>query len=249
MNHTQQRSVNWAALLLSVLALLQLFGAVAGCGGANAPDIRSRSFTFDFNNGNEGWNADFADLPSNYNQATYELGVSHAELPSPVPVVRRGIRIQGHNRSDDLFMFLKRKVTGLLPLRTYRVTYTVEFLSNAPESSFGIGGGPGSAVIVKAGATNFEPKATVDSRDGYLRLNADKGNQSAGGANLKVLGSIGIPGDQAVYTFKTLNGVTAPVTVTADSAGSVWLVLGTDSGYEGLTALYYTAMTASFELL
>ena len=248
MNHTQQRSVNWAAILLSVLALLQLAGAIAGCGGSNTPDLRSRSYTFDFNNGYEGWAGEFADLPSNYDQPTYELSVSHTELPSPAPVVRRGIRIQGHNRSDDLFMFLKRQVTGLLPLRKYRVTYTVEFLSNAPESWAGIGGGPGSGVIVKAGATTTEPRAVVDSRDGYLRLNADKGNQSTGGTNLKVLGSIGITGNEEVYAFKTLNGSTAPVEVTTDSTGSIWLAIGTDSGFEGLTALYYTAVTADFEL-
>lgn len=241
--------MNWAALFLSVLALLHLIGAISGCGGSNAPNLRSRSFTFDFNNGNEGWSTDFADLPADYDPSLYELGVSHTELPLTLPVVRRGMRIQGHNRSDDLFMFFKRKVTGLLPLRTYRVTYTIEFLSNAPESSVGVGGSPGAAVIVKAGATTFEPEVEVDSRDDYLRLNADKGNQSTGGTNLKVLGSIGIPGDQEVYTLKTLRGHIAYVDVTADSTGSVWLAFGTDSGYEGLTALYYTTVTADFALL
>lgn len=39
------------------------------------------------------------------------------------------------------------------------------------------------------------------------------------------------------------------IAVTADQDGRVWLLVSTDSGFESLTALYYTRVTASFDPL
>jgi len=38
------------------------------------------------------------------------------------------------------------------------------------------------------------------------------------------------------------------VTVEADDAGRVWLIVGTDSGFEGLTALYYARISYTLAL-
>ena len=38
--------------------------------------------------------------------------------------------ITGNNQSDDLFMFFKRRVTGLQPNGRYRVTFALEFVTN-----------------------------------------------------------------------------------------------------------------------
>jgi hypothetical protein len=37
------------------------------------------------------------------------------------------------------------------------------------------------------------------------------------------------------------------VDVTADSNGRVWLLVGSDSGFESITSLYYTQVLATFE--
>jgi hypothetical protein len=42
------------------------------------------------------------------------------------------------------------------------------------------------------------------------------------------------------------NNHAARQTVVTDSSGSLWLVFGTDSGFEGLTELWYTHLTAAF---
>ena len=42
------------------------------------------------------------------------------------------------------------------------------------------------------------------------------------------------------YRIKTLNNVERPFEVTTDEGGRLWLIVGTDSGFEGLTTLYYT---------
>ena len=80
-------------------------------------------------------------------------------------------------------------------------------------------------------------------------MNVDKGNQYSGGDSMVVLGNVA---HQEVvnreYRIKTLDGLDLPVTVEADDAGRVWLVVGTDSGFEGLTALYDARISFTLDL-
>ena len=201
------------------------------------PSADPVEFDFSFEADTDGWVVGFADLPEDYDQSIYELDGGHRALPDGLDGV--GIYVQGHNRSDDLFMYLKRRVDGLTPAASYTVSATVELATNAALASVGIGGSPGSSVFVKAGASTREPDAAPDS-SGHLRMNIDKGNQSRGGSHMAVLGTVGHPdivGEE--FRVKTLDSVDGTVVVKADDSGSVWLIVGTDSGFEGLTRLYY----------
>ena len=201
------------------------------------PGAELVEFDFSFETDADGWVVAFADLPEDYDQSIYELDGGHRALPDGLDGA--GIFVQGHNRSDDLFMYLKRRVDGLSPVASYTVSATVDLATNAALASVGIGGSPGSSVYVKAGASTAEPEAAPDST-GHLRMNIDKGNQSRSGSQMAVLGTVGHPdivGDE--FRLKTLDSMDRPVVVKADDSGSAWLIVGTDSGFEGLTRLYY----------
>jgi len=201
------------------------------------PGSEPVEFDFSFETDADGWVVAFADLPEDYDQSIYELDGGHRALPDGLDGA--GIYVQGHNRSDDLFMYLKRRVDGLTPAASYTVSASVDLATNAALASVGIGGSPGSSVFVKAGASTAEPEAAPDST-GHLRMNIDKGNQSRGGSQMAVLGTVGHPDivdDE--YRLKTLDNMDSPVVVKADDSGGAWLIVGTDSGFEGLTRLYY----------
>jgi len=201
------------------------------------PDSYPVEFDFSFETDADGWVVAFADLPEDYDQSIYELDGGHGALPDGLDGA--GIYVQGHNRSDDLFMYLKRRVDGLTPAASYTVSATIDLATNAALGLVGIGGAPGESVFVKAGASTAEPEAAPDST-GHLRMNIDKGNQSQGGSRMAVLGAVGHPdivGDE--FRLKTLDTMDSPVVVKADDSGSAWLIVGTDSGFEGLTRLYY----------
>ena len=203
------------------------------------PDPIEFSFTFD--DDAESWTVGFADLPADYDQSIFEL--DHGHRPLPDGLEGSGIYVQGHNRSDDLFIFLKRRVAGLQPNATYTVEASVDLATNVATGLVGIGGAPGESVYVKAGASDVEPDTVLDNI-GYSRMNVDKGNQSRGGEAMVVLGHIAHPGITGrEYRIKTLDNDGRPVTVEADSEGRVWLIVGTDSGFEGFTALYYDRIT------
>ena len=196
------------------------------------------TFDFIFERDAEGWIAGFADLPVDYDPQLFELDSAHRALPDGLHQ-HSGILMQGHNRSDDLFMYLKRQVDGLQPNTAYDVSVTVDLATNVQAGLVGIGGAPGESVFVKAGASTVEPAASEgDNR--HLRMNIDKGNQSRGGADMVVIGDVAhgeVTGSE--HRLKTLDNAGQPLTVESDGNGRVWLIVGTDSGFEGRTAIYY----------
>ena len=191
-------------------------------------------FSFTFESHAEGWTSGFADLPADFEPSIYELDSGHRSLPHGLE--GNGLYIQGHNRSADLFMFFKRQVEGLKAGATYAASASIDLATNVPSGSIGIGGSPGESVSVKAGAATVEPVAEGED----LRMNIDKGNQANGGEAMVVLGNVAHPdviGEE--YRIKSLENSGSPVDVTADGEGRLWLIVGTDSGFEGLSTLYY----------
>ena len=93
---------------------------------------------------------------------------------------------------------------------------------------------------MKAGASTVEPVAEEgDNR--HLRMNIDKGNQARGGQSMVVVGNVAHPDVQrSEYRIKTLDNAGLPLAVDTDGEGRLWLIVGTDSGFEGLTTLYYS---------
>ena len=234
----------WAIGFLFAASLLPLLGCGDGRDMDSGAEFAEFSYTFEADG--EGWTAGFADLPVDYDPSIFELESGYRTLPDGLE--GSGIYIQGHNRSDDLFMFLKRRVGGLIPETAYDVSVSIDLATNVPAGLVGIGGSPGSSVFVKAGASTFEPDTFEDSSR-HLRMNIDKGNQSRGGRSMVVLGDVAHPdAENREYRIKTLDGPDLPVTVEADDAGRVWLIVGTDSGFEGLTALYYARISYTLAL-
>ena len=143
-------------LLLLTFAPIALFGCAADAN--QHPPPTGHMYVVGFPNGTDGFISGFADLPPNYDPGLYTLDSAWDSQPDPLPPGRKALRIEGHNRSDDLFMFVKRRVTGLRPNADYAVSFDVTFLSNAPADAIGAGGGPGTDVFLKVGALSFEPR-------------------------------------------------------------------------------------------
>jgi hypothetical protein len=45
------------------------------------------------------------------------------------------------------------------------------------------------------------------------------------------------------YELMTVDSAGREFEVTADETGAIWFIVGTDSGFEGLTTLYYDAIS------
>ena len=211
------------------------------------------ALSFVFEEDAEDWVAGFADLPEDAADE-FELESSWEQLPGDLEGF--GLYLAGTNRSDDLFMYWTREISGLAPDTTYRVEFVLELATNVPSGLAGIGGSPTDAVFVKAGASAEEPTTEPDEL-GFLRLQIDVGRQFESGANATVIGTLDNPdveddGSGSIpFALLTVDGTAEatefeglddPVVVTTSSNGSLWLITGIDSGFEGRTEVYYSGM-------
>lgn len=227
--------------------------ALAGCGDtptAAAPG----EVVLDANPADDaGFVAAFTDYPVG-DETFMALDARRRPLPPELQRSGQGFYLSGDNRSDDLFMYLRRRVDGLRPGGRYRVSFLVEFATDSPAGCVGIGGAPGESVHVKAGAAAAEPRPEVSHARGapWYLLAVDKDSDGAhGGADAVRLGDVGNTRSSCTewrWEMKSLqNGPT--LTMTADAAGRAWVFVGTDSGFESITSLYYTRIRAVFEPL
>ena len=222
-------------------ALALLTSSVFWLSGCEIDTGTSPAHYYDFNQGNQQWQAGFSDYPSD-NASIYQLESGMRNLPTGY--TGQGFYIQGMNHSDDLFMYIKRKITGLEPATRYQLSVSVRFLTDAAANCAGAGGAPGESVYLKFGYASEEPRQA-----GYY-LNVDKGNQSQDGSNARVLdhvasSELSCNGNNFANKIVSGSGST-PLQFTSNADGSIWVFLGTDSGFEGLTRLYYRELELRF---
>lgn len=232
--------------------LASLLGCLSSaCSGAlDEPDDGTgrRDLLFTFDSSTQDWTGNFTDLaPSQVNDVGFVS--ERKELSAETGLVGGALFVSGRNPSDDLFMFVTHPVTGLLPSTPYAVTFELELVSNAPTGCVGVGGSPGESVFVKVGAAPVQPDRAVGSGGHYV-LNVDKGDQSNSGANAVVVGNLANGStdcDQPSYRPITRDNRSRPLRVTSDAQGTLWLLVGTDSGFESTTSLYYDTIRVVLE--
>lgn len=205
---------------------------------AQSPEIRR---SYDFRQGALNWQADFVGY-TNFNKNIYELLAEIRTLPPELGISGTGFYLQGHNRCDCLGMFLKRRLDstdGVVAGQRYRVSYNVTLASNAQTGCGGIGGPPGEAVNLMFGGAQIEPVTFTGLHD-TRRLNVESTVASVGGniAN----GQPCNPSSRPYISIQRSGQHTSEVT--ANAAGELWMFVGTRSGFEGFTALYYQRIDA-----
>jgi hypothetical protein len=201
---------------------------------------------FTFPSSNDQWKGDFTDYPVGQ-EVFYELAWGWENLPSPIEKLEKGLYLSGNNHSDDLFMFVRRKIIQLKPNTKYALTFSVLIESNIAAGAIGIGGSPGESLFFKVGGSTEEPKKSAVN-DFYF-LNVDKGNQAQGGNNALVIGNLANPAvdpEHPTYLPKELHS-DYPLVVESNPKGELWIFLGTDSGFEGATKFYIAKVNVEIE--
>ena len=242
--------------LLVLPALLALGAIVTACVTPPPPPDPSVPETvtkrFDFREGKLGWEAGFAEY---HKDMEMQLESGLRPLPAELETGGTGFYIQAMNRSDDVFMYLTRGLTwddGIVPNQDYRVTFRIVFASDAPTGAVGIGGAPGESVFLKAGAAPVRPEPYLD--DDNWMMNVDKGGGNSGeGEAATIVGTVenGLPAEEV--DFSNLPYVSLERThehsyiVTSSDDAELWLLVGTDSGFEGLTGIYYQEISVTVE--
>ncbi|NNG21973.1 hypothetical protein [Telluria aromaticivorans] len=210
---------------------------LAACGGADLPQPPAQVATA-FAQGLDGWQGGYAD----YHQDTAPGDVVWELRALPAPLAGTAYYTGGTNRSDDLFIYSKKRFGGYAPSTKYKLSFEIEIATNQSSGCVGVGGSPGESVYLVAGAASVEPK-TVLSGGEYL-LNIERGNQATPGPASQVLGNMANAvadcGPQ-VYQSKTLASA-APLAVQSDKDGNIWIFFGIDSGFEARSSVFYKSV-------
>ncbi|MFN7115224.1 MAG: hypothetical protein ACK4TA_00400 [Saprospiraceae bacterium] len=229
-------NTRWSLLLLGALSF---FTACLD----DDDNVNEFSVTYSFDENASGWTGGFSDYPEG-EEDFYELDFAHASLPAPLDTTQGALRLTGSNRSDDLFLFAKRQIGGFFPNTEYEIEFDVELATNAPASSIGAGGSPGTSNYVKVGASATEPKQVAN--EGFYDFNLDKGNQSQSGEDAIVIGNLAHTGDEFEYQLVRRDNSNNTFTATTDNNGNIWVFVGVDSGFEGITSFYITNIKITF---
>jgi hypothetical protein len=211
--------------------------ALTGCKDLDFPELKT--IQFDFRDDNHGFSADVTDFHiSQEAEIAFTYGV--APLPASTGVTRPALFHEANNVSDDVFLFFKRRVTGLQPLTRYDLSLSLEIASNVGSECIS------DHVWLKAGAGDVEPLRIVQT-DGYVTFNLDKGNQSQVGRDAVPMGTTRTtaPGcDGNRWKLVTRNSE-RPIGLVTDFDGGFWLWFGSESGFEVAHRLYFTKLTIS----
>ncbi|MYN07494.1 hypothetical protein [Pseudoduganella aquatica] len=188
--------------------------------------------TADFGQSIEGWKGESTD----YGDGDAPDFVVFEQRTVDAPLTGKGYYMAGHNRSDDMFLYVKKQFGGFVPSTSYKVTFSVKFSTDVSSGCSGVGGAPGESVFVIGAASATEPKSVL--KDGRNTLNLDRGNQGTGGKDGQVLGNIGNTQECGVTKaeFKTVKSA-EPLIVKTDADGKMWLLAGIDSGFEAASRI------------
>jgi len=228
--------VGWMREVKSMKKIIVILAAMIVLSGCAA---ETKTLKFMFESGNEGFEQIFADYHDDGNDlTTYDMHWGK-EKPA-IEKASTALYIQGTNRSDDLFMGYFKKLTGLKSMTEYTFKIKFKIGTDAEAGSIGVGGSPAESVYVKAGIVDKLPKIALDGQ-GVYRLNVDIGNQSQGSANVKVVSNLAKPeGSKEGYVYKAME---VEVNAKTDASGTVYLLIGTDSAFEGMTKYYLDDVT------
>lgn len=253
---TIRRATRWS-LLASLMGLLLL----AACDTTDPdPGPDPVSMSYDFDDGPQRWTGFFTNFTVGMGDGMNQVS-AYRPMPDPPNVEQGSFLLAATNTSDDVKMMMKQRLDDLAPNTTYDVQFTTTFASDAGSGCVGIGGAPGEDVRVFAVATAEEPAAVVDTTraNDYIVLSteeqqaeADFGGDRSAWLNAAAIGNVANGLDQCTgtpYALKTLESAPDHWTVTTDADGTAWLLVGTRSGFEGRTALYYTQVTATLRPL
>ncbi len=222
-------------LLLGIAWVIVL----SGCGvGSDDGTINYRSNTL-FSEGDGGWTAGFADYPVGLSESDsldhYAFRFGMEPLPEGIIPAGTAFRLSSHNRNEDVFMYLAGRLGGVASSVNFRVHLTVEYVTDATEEQ---------PVFLKVGATTSEIRPLADS--GIWRLNVDKGNHGNAGFETEVLGRIGINTTTGSYR-RVVRSTTTGIRAASSRNGNIWLYVGTESAYPGVTDIYITRIDARLE--
>lgn len=229
------------------MRLLKCFSCICcfclfGCAADSDESLQIFSLEYDFSHGLDDWTAGFTGYPVGEtieSDSIYQWEAEYTTVPGSLDGAL-AVKLSCNNLDGDIFMFLKKKIENLRPNTNYTLVFDISLATNATT---------GQGLILKAGGSEIEPKKVIEN--GYYSLNIDKGEGLSSGENLYSFGDVGGVSYSSSYYVPVTRGNAnsyQPLLVKSNSKGEIWLIVGTESQYVGMTTVFYSKVTVIFSV-
>ncbi|MCZ2336664.1 MAG: hypothetical protein LC101_09685 [Flavobacteriales bacterium] len=225
--------------------LIAFTAALTSCSVDNGRGAEELGLAYDFSKSYQGWTFDIADYNSNQEQEI-EFACKYTRLPQPLNTEKSALLLAANNVGGQLFFYIKRPVTDLIPNTKYAISFQLELASNA-SSNAGSNNISPKDVFVKVGATTFEPQK--EQNGSFYHLNIDKGNGKQDGMDMKMIGDVDNGSNQSNFSTFFRSNLNKSIEAETDENGNMWLIIGFDSSFPARSIIYVSNIKISLNAI
>lgn len=220
-------------------AFLIFAASVWSCAADSNNEISVFNSLYNFEESDFDWAGGAADYDVK-DSANVKFDFAYGSVPETLAPVQRSLRLSGNNNGDYLTMFVKKQITGLKPQTGYRLAFDIELACDADDTA-------ANAIILKAGATTTEPGVVKGTEQ--FRLTVDKGPYAESGDDMIVIDTVLVNATTDEYGVTQSGDAPSKylyVNAQSDNAGSLWVIIATESPGKGRSTVYYSKVGITF---
>jgi hypothetical protein len=211
--------------------------------------LMERSF---FDEGDEGWIAEFADYPEGLEDSMKLESKSSPLFISESIGNVSALKQSGYATNSDLFMFVKQQISGLQPNSRYSIKIEVELNSQLMEEYSGDLDNLDYGSFLKVGAFKTEPKTILEQDEdnsdvSLVKTDFDKGEDDQGGQDMTMIGRLAYTGIGEKPVMLNGSNSDFPIYVATDAEGKLWIAVGIDTNIPVYQEISYTYINATFQ--
>jgi hypothetical protein len=235
---------------VNVVLLVGLTAATCGSqANPNAPGAVAQSF--DFSQSAAGWTGGHAGYIQGQDASTVKTpGV----MPLGDGLSGSGLYLFGNDSvsgGKGLLVYYKHQILGLLPSRSYSITFGAQIATSEPTNPpcVSVGSAPSSTVI-KAGASTSEPTVvqtgSTSLGTAILSSSVDVGAGSANGPQGVTLGDVTTAQACGATHWALKDFSPTTLSFVTDGSGSAWVLAGVQLGFDSSAEVFLTKFSVTF---
>jgi hypothetical protein len=202
----------------------------------------------------EGWEAQFAEYEPGL-EDSLQLSFTHDKIMATETIGEVTAVVQsGYATNSDLFMYIKRQISGFQPSTSYQVVYTLELLAQLNEDFNGDLSDINNGSFLKASVYTEEPDTLiVDDIENpgkkTVITNFEKGEGRTTGPNMAFIGKLEYSDINETPQVLIGSSKQDDIIGTTDSEGKMWMMIGVDTNLPIYQSIYYSFIGIEFREL
>jgi len=146
---------------------------------------------------------------------------------------RHGLSFSGENRNGNLFLYINKEVTGLLPNTNYRIRFNMNWVCRMEISAL--------SVFVKVGAMNENPSLELIADEPFYNTFFEKGEIGQNGPDFIVAGRL-TPDPEGRPFLQNVNNFNNAFLVNTDDKGRLFLMIGLEPESGDIEDIYLNTL-------